>query len=221
MTALKPIYILPDSKDKRTLSGSFFNKMYAVKSSYSQLNKFLRLGEALAPAAATSLLYQPQKIIKEQLGLLTIPGFIGSTRRFYTKLSALCTLGKVEALKGSVLPTLSYAQSSCTLLHYVHTLRLVDISSALKPLSAINGIARLILCAHSFFKQVKRQIHSFTPTRKEGFLFFRNLLNFYSAVFFLLTFLLNLTASPYWMLAVSSFLLIAALVDSLLKFVLD
>jgi hypothetical protein len=221
MTALKPIYFLSASKTKSDSSEAFINKMYAFKSSYSHVNKFLRLGEALTSTTTASLFHHPQKIVKQQLGLFTIPGFIISSRRFYDKISGLRTLSKVEALKSSILPTLHYAQSSGTLLQYLHTLRLVNISEALRPLSAVNGLARLILCGHSFATQIKRQVHSFTPTRTEGFLFFRNLLNFYSAVFFFITFFLNLTTSPYWMLAVSSFLLFATLVDSLLKFVLD
>lgn len=221
MTALKPIYLLQDFRSKESTGASFFSKMYTVKSSYSNINKFLRLGEALASTSSASFFHPSQKIIKEQLGLLTAPSFIASTRRYYDTLSTLRTLNKGEALKGSVLPTLRFVQSGATLLQYVHTLRLVNISGALKSLSAINGLARLLLCGHSFAGQIKRQAHSFTPTRNEGFLFFRNLLNFYSAVFFLITFSLNLCASPYWMLTTSSFLLIAALVDNLLRYVLD
>lgn len=221
MTVLKPINLLPEFSSKRTMSASFFDEVYAAKSSYSKINKFLRMGEALTPATSASFFQPSQKIIKEQLGLLTVPSFIASARRYYDKLSTLCTLSKAQAVKSSVLPTLRFAQSGATLLQYVHTLRLVNISGALRPLSAINGIARLILCGYSFAKQIKRQARSFTPTRNEGFLFFRNLLNFYSAVFFLITFSLNLCTSPYWMLAVSSFLLVATLVDNLLQFVLD
>ncbi len=221
MTALKPIYFSQDSKSKRSTNSSFFSEMYTIKSSYSSINKFLRIGEALAPSTSAPFFHPSQKILKEQLGLFTVPSFIAGARRYYDKLSTLCTLSKVEALKGSVVPTLRFVQSGTMLLQYVHTLRLVNISAALRPLSAINGIARLIICGRSFVAQIKRQSHAFTPTRNEGFLFFRNLLNFYSAVFFLITFFLNLCASPYWMLAASSFLLVATLVDNLLRLVLD
>jgi hypothetical protein len=148
---------------------------------------------------------------------------VGSTLRFSDAISKLHSahLNKVEKLQRSVLPTLRYVQSCSTLLQYISVLQLVDLKKISAPLSAINAIARLILSGSSFYKQVQRLDHSFAPTRNEGFLFFKNLLDLYSALLCFITFFFSLTTSPYWMLAASSLLLIATMVDNLLKFVLD
>jgi hypothetical protein len=152
-----------------------------------------------------------------------MPGFVGGTLRFSDAISALYSshLNKVEKLQRSVLPTLRYAQSCCTLLQYISAIQLVDLKKISTPLSAISAIARLILRGNDFYKQIQRQQHSFSPTRNEGFLFFKNLLDLYNALLCFIIFFFSLSASPYWMLTASSLLLIASMVDNLLKFILD
>jgi len=202
---------------------SFFNKMHGFKKSYGRINNFLRFGEVLVPPTAVSLFSQPKKILKEQQSLFTIPGFVGSTLRFSNTISELHSspLSKTERVKKSILPTLRYVQSCSTLLQYISTIRLVDLKKISQPLSAINAIARMVLSVSAFYTQIQRLDRSFESTRKEGFLFFNNLLNLYSALLCFITFFFSLSTSPSWMLAVSTLLLVSTLVDNMLKFVLD
>jgi hypothetical protein len=221
MTALNVINLNTSRESIRV--DSILNKADDLKKSYGRINHVLRLGELLAPVSEASFFAEPKKIIKDQLTLFTVPGFVGSTLRFSATISKLHSsrLNKTEKLQRTVLPALRYAQSCTTLLQYICALKLVDLKKISTPLSAINAIARLILSGSGFYRQLQRLDHSFSQPRNEGFLFFKNLLDLYSALLCFVTFFFSLAASPYWMLAASSLLLISTMVDNLLKFVLD
>ena len=221
MTILNTINI--NNNRIRESVDSFFDKMHGFKKSYGRINHLLRWGELLSPPATASFLTQPQKIIKEQLGILTIPGFVGSTFRFSNAISKLVSsnIDKVEKVKRSVIPLLRYTQSCSTLLQYISAIQLLDLKKLSQPLIAIHALARLILSVSAFYTQIQRLQHSFSEIRNEGFLFFKNLLDLYSAIFCLIIFFFSFSASPFWMLTASSLMLVTALVDNLVKFVLD
>lgn len=201
----------------------FFNKIGEFKKSYSQINQFLHFGEVLSPPEVALSFGKPKNILKEQLGLFAIPGFIGSTLRFSNTISKLqaSSINKIERVKESIIPSLRYIQSCSAFLQYLSTMRFVDLKNLGASLPGITVVTRLILSIHSFCVQIQRQSHSFSPTRNEGFLFFKNLLDLYSALFCLIVFFFSLSTSPYWILTATGFLLVSALMDKLLKFILD